>query len=79
MAIARNPKSTGLAHSDPKAEHFIAGAGKHVTEEDQVRKPIQLRLRSDLLERIDRAAERRGITRTAFIVSTVTEKLEAME
>lgn len=79
MAIARNPKSIGLAHSDPKAENFIAGAGKRAAEEDPARKPIQLRLRSDLLERIDRAALRRGITRTAFIVSSVTEKLETME
>lgn len=38
-----------------------------------------IRIARELLERIDRAAQRRGISRSAFIVSAAAEKLGVME
>ena len=78
MAIARLPKRNLAANNEPKAKSFIAGAGKY-DDDDLTKVPVQLRFRSDILERIDTAAKRRGITRTAFITSSVVEKLESME
>lgn len=81
MAIALNPKRNTAANhpSEAQVEQFISGAGKQPAEDDQNRRPIMIRIQPELLSRIDRAAKRRGISRTAFIVSSVAEKLEGME
>jgi hypothetical protein len=76
LAIAENPKRNTT--KDAKAERFIAGAGKQ-PEGEQTRKPIMLRVKPGLLGRIDKAAERLSLTRTGFILSSVSEKLERME
>jgi hypothetical protein len=41
--------------------------------------PIMLRIPPDVLERIDHAARRIGINRTAFFVSAASEKAEKLE
>lgn len=46
---------------------------------DENKKPITLRIDPDILKRVDRAAKRLGISRSAFIVSSAAEKLERME
>jgi hypothetical protein len=46
---------------------------------DQNKKPIMVRVDPDILERIDKAAKRLGISRSAFIVSSAAERLERME
>lgn len=81
MAIAKNPKRSTDASSDRQAEAFISGAGNVVAadERDPNKKPIQVRIDPDILTRIDRAAKRLGISRSAFIVSSAAEKLERME
>ena len=80
MAIAKNPKRNQNAKDEKDAEAFISGAGQQATEErDQNKKPIMVRIDPDILERIDRAAKRLGISRSAFIVSSTAEKLERME
>ena len=82
MAIALNPKrSTSVApKSEAQVEQFISGAmNRAAADDDQNRKPIMIRIQPELLGRIDRAAKRRGISRTAFIVSSAAEKLETME
>jgi predicted HicB family RNase H-like nuclease len=49
-------------------------------EESQAnKKPIMVRVDPELLKRIDRAAKRLGISRSAFIVSSTAERLERME
>ena len=48
------------------------------TPTKQNNKPMQLRLPPDFVDRIDRAAKRRGVTRTSFIAYAIAEKLEAM-
>ena len=80
MAIAKNPKRNLSVNNDKDAEAFISGAGQQVTEErDPNKKPIMVRIDPALLERIDRAAKRLGISRSAFIVSSTAERLERME
>lgn len=46
---------------------------------DENKKPITLRIDPDILKRVDRAAKRLGISRSAFMVSSAAEKLERME
>lgn len=41
--------------------------------------PIMIRIDPALLERVDRAAARLGISRSAFIVSSTAERVEQME
>ena len=80
MAIAKNPKRHQPSAVEQQAEAFIAGAGQAPSiEHDQNKKPTQIRIDPDLLVRIDRAAKRLGISRSAFIVSSAAEKLERME
>jgi len=81
MAIAKNPKRNTQAGSDKQAEAFISGASQTAANEprDANKKPTMIRIAPDMLERIDRAAKRLGISRSAFIVSSAAEKLERME
>ncbi len=80
MAIAKNPKRNTNATDEKDAEAFISGAGQQDTDTgDQNKKPIQVRIDPGILERVDRAAKRLGISRSAFIVSSAAEKLERME
>jgi predicted HicB family RNase H-like nuclease len=81
MAIAKNPKRNPPVVADHQAEAFISGAGKGPAsgESGHNKKPTMIRVDPDLLERIARAAKRLGISRSAFIVSSVAERLERME
>jgi predicted HicB family RNase H-like nuclease len=81
MAIAKNPKRNHSANENKDAEAFISGAGQRLAteERDPNKKPIMVRVDPDILERIDRAAKRLGISRSAFIVSSVAERMERME
>jgi len=80
MAIAKNPKRIQTAIADSAAEAFISGAGKaEETAADQNKKPITIRIDPDILTRVDRAAKRLGISRSAFIISSAAERLERME
>ncbi len=87
MAIARRPNSNRVAvpaaAQDKAAEVFIQGAGKQTTFasdelSDGLRKtPIMLRFDAGLLRRVDTAAKRRGISRSAWIAFKVSEALDA--
>jgi hypothetical protein len=81
MAIARNPKRNLSGANEEHAQAFISGAGKAsaTAEQDQNKKPIMIRVDPDMLKRIDRAAKRLGISRSAFIVSSSAMRLENME
>jgi hypothetical protein len=43
------------------------------------KKALLVRFPSEMLERMDKAAARLGLNRSAFIVSSTAEKLERME
>ncbi len=87
MTITKNPKRVTTAASEEKALAFISGAGTEqktdravaAGDADQNKKPIMIRVDPYLLGRIDRAAKRLGISRSAFIVSSSAIRLEGME
>lgn len=81
MAIARNPKRNQPATAEDQAQAFISksNAASENPEEEQNKKPIMIRVDPTLLERIDRAAKRLGLSRSAFIVSSAAMRLENME
>ena len=87
MAIARRPNSSRpaapTADRDKAAEVFIqAASGGGVSADglpaDGGRKtPIMLRFDAGLLRRVDTAAKRRGISRSAWIAFKISEALDA--
>lgn len=81
MAIARNPKRNQSLANENQVQAFISGAGQATVtaEPEQNKKPIMIRVDPSMIERIDRAAKRLGISRSAFIVSSAAVRLESME
>lgn len=91
MAIARKPNSKPKAPvDDAAADAFIAGAAKpsaapiaaaeEAEEGGEPRKsPVMLRFDRALLAKVDAAAKRRGISRSAWIQFTVSRALDAGE
>jgi len=81
MAIAKNPKRNQTTGREEQAQAFISGAGAPVEtlEAEQNKKPIMIRVDPKMLDRIDHAAKRLGISRSAFIVSSTAVRLESME
>ena len=87
MAIARRPNGNRpvplMANQDKAAEVFIHGAsGRDALASgeppDGPRKtPIMLRFDAGLLRRVDTAAKRRGISRSAWIAFKGSEALDA--
>lgn len=80
MAIARKPGAPPPAR-EGAAEKFIAGAGQATATvpEGSRRKPAMVRFDADLLARVDRAAKRRGISRSAWIQYTLSRALDGEE
>ena len=81
MTIAKNPKRSAVSASEEHVKAFISGAGQPaaVVEPEQNKKPIMIRIDPGMIDRIDRAAKRLGISRSAFIVSSTAVRLESME
>ncbi|WP_030538621.1 hypothetical protein [Sphingobium sp. DC-2] len=91
MAIARKPNSKPKSPADDAAaDAFIAGAAKPAAapiaaaeeagEGSEPRKsPVMLRFDRALLAKVDAAAKRRGISRSAWIQFTVSRALDAGE
>ena len=75
MAVARKPKPA--AQNDKAAEAFINGKTATPADEEASIIKLTLRLSPELLEKIDRAAKRRHINRTAWIKSAISEVLDA--
>jgi len=81
MTIARNPKRNLAVTSENQVQAFISGAGQAAVaaEPEPNKKPIMIRVAPGMIDRIDRAAKRLGISRSAFIVSSAAVRLESME
>src|SRR3546814_2191100 len=92
MAIARKPNSKPKSPMDEAAaDAFIAGAAKPkaepiATEADEAgqgaeprKSPVMLRFDRALLAKVDAAAKRRGISRSAWIQFTVSRALDRSE
>ena len=85
MAIARKP-AVNRADPEKAADAFIQGASQpprereseqEVAFRERRRTPIMLRFNTGLLRRVDAAAKRRGISRSAWIAFKVSEALDA--
>jgi hypothetical protein len=74
MAIAKKPNRQPPGSAEQRAGRFIAGADKGV--ERARRAPTTLRFDPELLARIDTAAKRRGISRSAWIQYTLSRVLD---
>jgi hypothetical protein len=77
MAIAKRPNSKPLAEVD--AAKFIAGAGSAVAQPGATprgRIATMVRFDADLLSKVDAAAKKRGVSRSAWIQYTLSEALE---
>lgn len=74
MTIKMAPKA-----ADKKAEAFIAGSSKKGTDQspDSGKVVVNLRMDADLLGRIDAAAKRMGISRTAWLHVVASKALDA--
>jgi hypothetical protein len=83
MAIAKKPsrstRNTQPADAEKAAEAFIAGAGGAPEQADSRKTPVMIRFDRDLLERVDTAAKRRGISRSAWVQYTVSRALDTGE
>jgi hypothetical protein len=74
MPIAKKPHDNLEDINERQVDAFIDGAGKQ--EKKGKRVPILLRVDPDILEKIDAAAKRKGIPRTAWILYHVGAALE---
>jgi hypothetical protein len=85
MPIARKPGSNSPRQSEVAADRFISGAGALPPLADQPgqdpstgdrRQPAMIRFDRALLARVDRAAKRRGISRSAWVQYTLSKALD---
>lgn len=74
MAIAKKPSSKPL--TDASAEKFIAGAGAAPPDTARGRVATMVRFDAELLAKVDAAAKKRGVSRSAWIQYTLSEALE---
>lgn len=85
MAIAKKPKSNNSETTNKNvervAEAFITGIKEvESSTENRGRKtPIMMRFDPTVLERVDKAAKHRGISRSAWIQFTVSRALDQGE
>jgi predicted HicB family RNase H-like nuclease len=81
MAIAKKPSrtTTNTQPTDPEkaAEAFIAGGAPEPA--DARKTPVMIRFDRDLLQRVDAAAKRRGISRSAWVMYTLSHALDVGE
>jgi hypothetical protein len=82
MAITKKPNRNTQAiagrSNEEAAQAFITGVAK-AAEEEASKKPVLIRFDADLLKRVDAAAKRRGISRSAWIQFTVSRALDQGE
>ena len=79
MAIAKKPHSNQTDISSEKAaDYFIAGAERKSAKRER-KIPILVRFDPHILERVDQAAERKGISRSAWIHFMVSRALDQEE
>lgn len=75
MPIGKKPKKQRIAADRERAaEQFIAAASELATEPRKV--TTTLRFDAELLARIDAAAKRRGVSRSAWILYNLSRALE---
>jgi hypothetical protein len=81
MAIAKRPKRDQSESENGAAEKFILGAGKPPPPAAREvalgrRVPTMIRFDRELLAKVDAAAKRRGISRSAWVQYMISRTLE---
>ena len=81
MAIAKKPKSNRTEITtktqEDAAEYFISGAEPEDKAGKREKKiPVLIRFDRTMLQQVDKAAQRRGISRSAWIHFMVSRALE---
>lgn len=83
MTIAKKPNrntmNTQPADPEKAAEAFITGAGGAPKQADVRKTPVMIRSDRELLDRIDVAAKRRGISRSVWGQYTISRALDTGE
>jgi hypothetical protein len=84
MAIVKKPennRSAIAAHPEDEkaAEAFISGAEGESQVKETRKVPVLVRFDRDMLKRVDGAAKRRGVSRSAWIHFMVSRSLEQEE
>jgi hypothetical protein len=79
MAITRKPSAKPTTAVDERAAAaFIEGAGAKATKSART-SPVMIRFDKALLARVDQAARRRGVSRSAWVQFTISRALDAGE
>lgn len=77
MAIAKKPNSNQLLSDSNQItgeqKAFISGAKEEVTRPKPKVQPVMLRPNTEMLQRIDQAAKKRGLKRAPFILSAAVQ------
>jgi len=73
--LAKKPKTA--ASKEAKAQRFISPSNGTTPKRDL--KDVIIGFDRSLLERLDRTAQSMGLSRTAFVVNAVAEKLMTLE
>lgn len=81
MPITAKPKSKSAAIPHDKADAFIAGAnpqqsGDISPQTEEAKIVTTLRFDPELLRQIDKAAKKRGVSRTAWIMMAASRAVE---
>ena len=83
MTITKKPKGNTkvsvMQNEDRAAEAFISEAGQAPAEKPAKKIPIMMRFDPEVLKRVDEAAKRRGVSRSAWIQFTVSRALDQGE
>jgi uncharacterized protein (DUF4415 family) len=85
MAITKKPTRNQTAitpqDQDRAAQAFISSAGQPPAPAAETAKkvPLMVRFDADVLRRVDEAAKRRGVSRSAWIQFTVSRALDQGE
>jgi predicted HicB family RNase H-like nuclease len=77
VAIAKKPNSKPL--TDAEAEKFISRAATPPVTEAKGRIATMVRFDAALLAKVDAAAKKRGVSRSAWIQYTLSEALESQQ
>jgi hypothetical protein len=73
----RNPSHGESVDTERTAEAFITGAEESTPVTPAKKVPILVRFDRELLARVDRAAKRRGISRSGWVHYQISRALEA--
>lgn len=79
MAVTTRPKRAQSASTTRAEETFITGAGKAQKPKRKRKIPVLSRFDEAVLEKVDIAAQKRGISRSAWIQYVVSRALEQGE